>query len=93
MSHLFILAFVVLLVLLRRQASRQARQAVPLAPPRRPVPAVEAAASAMPGLADPDARAQDEDDAPAVLPSAPRRSATLDRFYRTVRGPGLCSPR
>ncbi len=47
----------------------------------------------MPGLADPDARALDEGDAPAVLPSAPRRSATLDRFYRTVRGPGLCSPR
>ncbi|MET3472897.1 hypothetical protein ABIC78_003438 [Novosphingobium sp. 1529] len=93
MSHLFILAFVVLLVLLRRQASRQARQPLPAPPPRRPVPAVEAAASALPGLADPDARALDEGDAPAVLPSAPRRSATLDRFYRTVRGPGLCSPR
>ena len=93
MSHLFILAFVVLLVLLRRQASRQARQPLPMPPPRRPLAAARVDAPAMPGLVDPVARTPVAADAPDVLPGAPRRSPTLDRFYRTVRGPGLCSPR
>lgn len=89
MSHFAFVAFLVLFVALRWRA--QARRAV--APPAHPpVSLVFADAPPVrPAVSHNPIEAADESPAD-VQPARPRGHA-MGAFYRTVYGPGLCSPR
>lgn len=89
MAHFALVAFLVLFVALRWRA--QARRAV--APPAHPPVSLVFADPPLAPAAELAERMRAPDETPTDVQPARPRGHALRAFYRTVYGPGLCSPR